>query len=351
MSNEMVTTGGFQLSEAEFNDIFNPANMADDLSAGVSSGFGVISIRGSKWRIKKGGEETPVVDAAGDPVARLEVVILKASTAVSKTYYAGAYIEGSNEEPDCSSSDGIAPDAGCSNPQSKTCAMCPQNQWGSRVTEAGKKAKNCSDTRMVAVILADDLAGANFDGPLMLRVPPASLGDLSIYGKRMAQKNAPYNVIVTALGFDMNTAYPKLTFKAVRALNREEQMQYAQFYLDGSVENIIHSTTESSTANIKATPTVDTEFEQGPITAEAPAEPAPEAKAPAEPKLSPQQKAAITRKRNAELKAEEAKAELAAEPTPAPTPAPTASEAPAGDVVQDSLDASLDDMLKDLDVG
>ena len=42
----------------------NDAN--DDLSAGVSGGFSVVSFKGSKWRIKHGGEETLVTDADGD---------------------------------------------------------------------------------------------------------------------------------------------------------------------------------------------------------------------------------------------------------------------------------------------
>lgn len=342
MSNEMITTGSYQMTEAEFDELFDVNNMADDLSAGVSSGFGIISIRGSKWRIKKGGEEQPVVDAAGDPKARLEVVILRAAKEVSKTYYAGAFVEGSTEEPDCSSNNGVAPDAGCSNPQSTSCAACPQNQWGSRITDAGKKAKQCSDTRRVAVILGDDLGGANFDGPLMLRVPPASLGDLSIYGKRMTQKGFPYRGVITALGFDLDTAYPKLTFKAVRPTSREEQMQYVQFFKDGSIDNILDSTIETDTKALdKPAPVVkqavDTEFEQA---APAPAvvQEAPAAPAPAE--LTPQQKAAITRKANAEKKAAEAAA----------APAPVAEALAPVSKLEDGLDTALDDMLADMDM-
>ena len=341
MSNEMITTGSYQMTEAEFDDIFDVNSMADDLSAGVSSGFGIVSIRGSKWRIKKGGEEQPVLDAKGDPVARLEVVILRAAKEVSKTYYAGAFIEGSNEEPDCSSNNGVSPDAGCSTPQATTCAACPRNEWGSRITDAGKKAKECSDTRRIAVILGDDLGGANFDGPLMLRVPPASLGDLSIYGKRMTQKSFPYRGVITALGFDLDTAYPKLTFKAVRPTTREEQMQYVQFFKDGSIDNILESVIETDTKALPAAApavkqTVDTEFEQPPVAEAAPAAAAAE--------LTPQQKAAITRKANAEKKAADAAATLAETPAPAATTAAPVTK------LDDGLDNALDDMLADMDM-
>ena len=103
----LIKSGNYELTAEQFDSIFDPASMAKDLSAGVSSGFGIISIRGSKWRIKKGGEETPILDDKGDPVARLEVVILKAPEAMSKVYYEGKYVEGSTDEPDCSSNDGI----------------------------------------------------------------------------------------------------------------------------------------------------------------------------------------------------------------------------------------------------
>ena len=56
----------------------NAAADADDLSAGVTGGFAVVSFRGSKWRVKYQGEEHPVLNADGDPIPSLEVVILKA---------------------------------------------------------------------------------------------------------------------------------------------------------------------------------------------------------------------------------------------------------------------------------
>ena len=50
----------------------------DDLSAGVSSGFGIISYRGKVWRTKFRGEEISLMREDGDgPRASIEVVILR----------------------------------------------------------------------------------------------------------------------------------------------------------------------------------------------------------------------------------------------------------------------------------
>lgn len=206
---------------AELQELFDISH-GDDLSSGVSGGFSVVSIRGSKFRIKHSGEEEPVVDDNGEPIASLELVIVKAKPEVSKIFYEADYEEGDSSEPDCFSVDGIAPDPNASNKQSIGCAACPHNQWGSRITPAGKKAKRCSDNRRIAVVPLNDLKNDVYGGAMLLRVPAASLSDLSMYGKKMVAKGYPYNAIATRIGFDINASYPKLTFKAMRPLTSDE---------------------------------------------------------------------------------------------------------------------------------
>ena len=217
---------------------------------------------------------------------------------------------------------------------------------GSRITEYGKKAKECSDSRRVAVVMADDLAGANFDGPLLLRVPPASLQDLKIYGDRMAAKSAPYNIIVTALGFDLDTAYPKLTFKAVKPLTREQRMPYAQFYFDGSIDAVLDTKIEVSTRNVPDAPVnkaVDTDFEEAEDDPELDDAEAEEIAANAEAAALEKKKAAAAAKRKVaaakKKAAEEAASKLAAEPV---------AEAVDADLVA-GMDDTLDEMMKNLD--
>lgn len=198
---------------------------SDDLSAGVSGGFGVLSFRGSKWRVKHGGEEIPLTDSEGDPISSLRVVLVKANKNVSKNYYGKQYEEGSVDQPDCFSIDGVRPDPSVVDPVNDVCATCPKNVFGSRITESGKKAKACSDNRRVAVIPEGDLANERFGGPMLLRVPPTSLTNLANYGKQFKGTNHRYNTVVTRVSFDMDTSYPHLMFKAVRPLTEDEGEQ------------------------------------------------------------------------------------------------------------------------------
>lgn len=194
----------------------------DDLSAGVSGGFGVLSFRGSKWRVKHGGEEIPLTDSEGDPVSSLRVVLVKANPHVSKNFYGAQYEEGAADQPDCFSIDGVKPDPSVVSPVNDACATCPKNVFGSRITDSGKKAKACSDNRRVAVIPEGDFANERFGGPMLLRVPPTSLATLAKYGRQFKGTGHRYNTVVTRISFDMETSYPHLLFKAVRPLTEDE---------------------------------------------------------------------------------------------------------------------------------
>jgi hypothetical protein len=302
---------------ADLSDIFGADDVTNDLSDGVTGGFAVISIRGSKWRIKRAGEEEPILNADGDPIPSMEVVLVKSAPSISRTYYKDQYVEGSDAEPDCTSIDGIAPDAGCANPQAKTCAACPQSRWGSRITDNGKKAQACSQTRRVAIVPAGDIPNEVYGGPMMLRVPPASLNDLAVYGKRLGQKGIDYRKIVTRLGFDVNTAFPKLTFKAVRKLEEDELREVAAHIVEGTVlERILEMPLEESTDEVEQeeVAAVDVDFE------EPEQEPAPK----------PAAKKAVKKK---------AVKKAAKKTEPEPEPEPSA----------DALDNELDDILGDLD--
>lgn len=267
MSNNMVPIEGNKLPTS-LASMFSASAIADDLSAGVTGGFGVVSIRGSKWRIKYQGEETVVTDENNEAVAGLEFVLIKASPNLSKIFYAEQYAEGNTEAPDCFSNDGIKPDSSVVNPQAPSCDGCKHNQWGSRITESGKKAKACHDTRRVAVVPAGDLKNELYGGPMLLRVPPASLGDLAMFGKAVSQKGLPYCGIITRLSFDLDAAYPKLKFKAVRALTEDEGQVIADWLTEGdAIRRITETDNEfSQAAAVVASPTVDAEFEEEPDT-------------------------------------------------------------------------------------
>lgn len=210
--------------------------VANDLSANVGGGgYPVLSIKGKTWTVVRGkNDRTIITNDDGDPRSSIEVVIVKANPNISKVYYAKGFVEGSDEKPMCYSNDGMAPAADAEEPQSKKCAICPHNQWGSKISENGSKVKACSDSRRIAVAPAGDLKD-----PMLLRVPAASLKPLGEYGEMFARKGVPYQAAVTKMSFDAESASPKLVFKFLRFLDADDASAVREVMDAPVVHNIL----------------------------------------------------------------------------------------------------------------
>lgn len=216
-------------------ELFGDQLGGDDLTGGVSVGFPVLSIKGKVFHIKQGGEATLVTQPnSEDPATSLEVVLVKANKHISKVFYATGYTEGSDAKPTCYSNNGEQPEADSEEIQSDKCATCPQNQWGARITDDGRKAKACSDSRRVAVAPAGDLSNV-----MLLRVPAASLRPLSDYGKALNKRGVPYQAVVTKLSFDHTVAHPLLKFAPVAALPEDKAVEVYEAMTGDIVESIL----------------------------------------------------------------------------------------------------------------
>jgi len=300
-----------------------------DLSSGVRGGYSVISIKGSRWGIKVDGETTVITNSDGDPVGSLKLVLLKASPNISKNYYPGGYVEGSTESPTCTSMDGITPNPQSEAVQAPSCAVCPQNVYGSRISDDGKKMKACSDSRRIAVIPEGDFKNEVYGGAMLLRIPAGSLTNLSVYGKKMKNVGFPYNTILTRCSFDTSVAHPKLEFNAVRPLTDDEANEIVALLAEpefaDKIEAILAKDLEIVPVDQRPAATETALFEDA--TATVPAA------APVTPLTPP----------------------VASAPAPAPTPVkPVASlgKEPAAEpetiVVADASDDELDSELKDI---
>ena len=289
---------------------------ADDLTSGVGGGYPIISIKGKVFHIVRGDDRTLVTkpDAPDEPAASLEVVILKANPALSKTYYATGFVEGSTEKPTCYSNDGVAPAADAQEAQSVKCATCPHNQWGSKISENGSKVKACADVRRVAVAPIGQI-----NDPMLLRIPAASLRPLMEYGDALKKRGVRYPAVSTKIGFDYTVAHPQLTFKPVGFLTEELAVKVVEMIKSDVVAQIVGLAPSASQVQAQATPL-----------------PAP---APAAPVPAPQPKAAEPAK---PPKAAAPKA-APAKPAPAATPQRSANVEVAGG---DNLEAELDAILK-----
>lgn len=191
----------------------------DDLTKSLAGNTAVkrISIRGGVFRMLVNGEEI-----AKNESRAMNVVIVGGNPHVSRQFYAGKYVAGENAAPDCWSNDGIKPDASIEAPQNSTCEGCPQNIKGSGQNDS----KACRYQQRLAVVLADDIGGDIFQ----LTLPSKSIfgrGDLDKmpfqqYAKYVGSQGKNINTLVTEMRMDSDSDTPKLTFKPVRFLSREE---------------------------------------------------------------------------------------------------------------------------------
>lgn len=223
----------------------------DELEQNIGASFAVVSIRGKVFRIKYRKNETDLLvpfNGMQVPAPNFDVVIVATTAALSKSFYRGGYESGSNEQPDCWSEDGVRP--GAPNPVHPDCATCPMNKFGSKVSDSGQKLKACSDTRKLVILPIANLANENFGGPMLLRVPAASLGTLAEYSRALNQQGIPYFAVVTRLTFFQAESYPKLDFQALRTLTDEE----ARFILAAREGDIVQQILTSAQATAPAVP-------------------------------------------------------------------------------------------------
>lgn len=216
-----------------------------DMTSGVSVGFPMLSYKGKAWHVVQGDNRTLVAGEDGEPRSSIEVVILKSNPHVSKVFYEGGYVEGSDARPTCYSHDGIQPAADVASKQAAKCAICPKNQWGSRITESGAKGKECSDSRRLAVAPSGEL-----ENPMLLRIPAASLKELVAYATMLDRRKTPYQAVVTKIGFDHTVAYQKLTFKPIRWLDVNEVNTVAAVIEGPVVQAIIGDATSAAETSL-----------------------------------------------------------------------------------------------------
>lgn len=212
------------------------SNLNDDLTSHAGTGFPVISIKGKVFAIVRDGERSIIPNPKDEdsPATSIEMVLVKANKGTSKVFYANGYQEGAEAgKPDCYSNEGVRPDPSVDVPVSKSCAACPNNVWGSKIGDNGNKGKKCQDSVRLAVSTPDQI-----NEPYLIRVPPASIRALGEYGQMLKKRGVAYDMVVTKIGFDMESPTPLLTFKAVGFLPEDAYKEVKETALTDVVQNI-----------------------------------------------------------------------------------------------------------------
>jgi len=336
--------------------VFGTDTSDDRLSTGIAISYPILRIKGKVWAITRGSNEPHVLMRAdGDgPRNSIDVVLLAASQYKSKVWYEHGYEEGSTASPDCFSNNGIVPDASSTKKQNQTCSGCKQDAWGSRITPAGKKAKACQDSKRIAVSPLGDIRNEAFGGPMLLRVPAASLTDLGNYGDGMKARGWDYWTIGTKLSFAAEESYPKLVFEPIRPLVDDEAHAVLELRASQAVASILQEGSEEAVVE-EAAIQLPPAFTQ-PVTPKVtppppPPSPVKEAKTtPLPPQPSPVAPPATDgfggepSKASSASPAKPKKAQPAVVPPP-PTAQPPVQEVAADTSFEDSLDAQIEELL------
>lgn len=194
------------------------SSLAKSLAGGGGGQSGKrISIKGGVFRLISDGKEVAAIEER-----YLDVVIVNAASKISRTFYDAAYDPENPAPPACWSADGDKPDASITNPQSSTCATCPQNIKGSGTGES----RACRFSQRLAVVLANDVGG----DVMQLTLPATSIfgkeeGEnrpLQAYARWLAAQSVSPDMVVTHMKFDTKSQSPKLFFKPLRWLTDEE---------------------------------------------------------------------------------------------------------------------------------
>lgn len=177
-----------------------------------------ISLEGGVFRLIVGGQEV-----AKNENRSMNIVVVRAAPANSRTFYAEKYVKGTKARPICWSEDGKAPHASVKTPQASVCEKCPQNIKGS-----GDRpdTRACRFQRRLAVLLENDMDGDIY----AMTIPPQSIfgqGEgrkmgLQQYARFLGGHGIEVNSVVTELRFDTEAEGVKVTFSAVRPLEETE---------------------------------------------------------------------------------------------------------------------------------
>jgi len=226
MSTDLMNISAFKgVAPAAAFKVLDP--QSESLADGIGSSYGIIGYKGKVWSLRLRGDTFNFVRPDdGSPAAWLDVIILRQLPNKSKSYYLeNSYQDGQiGTRPLCASLDGVVPDADITTPQASACAICPRNVF--KIRPDGKKTRECSDFKRLAVLILPSLTKALLGAPLMepvfLRVPAASLNDLALLGEGMTAQGFHFSSYVTRIGFNPDKPHPQMTFRALQALTDKE---------------------------------------------------------------------------------------------------------------------------------
>lgn len=182
--------------------------------------------RFERVKIPSGGGLAFELPGEGDqPEITQEIVGVVLDHYAVNAYWSAKY-SGQGNPPDCSA---LNAKAGEGNPGGN-CATCPMNQWGTAVDQYGNPTagKACKNIHRLYILREGEVF------PLLLALPPTSLGNFTHYMARLTSKLRPFYGCVTKVKLQKaqnrnGIVYSQATFTKLVDLSKEEIMAIRQY--------------------------------------------------------------------------------------------------------------------------
>src|SRR5208282_4719516 len=261
MAQDLVNLDAFKV-QRDPSTVELPAD--DSLAGGIGTAYAIIGYKVRTWSLRYRGETHLFKYKAGQLTPTIDVVILHAAPGKSKSYFPN-WEDGSSDPPLCASIDGIIPDPDVEQMQAEACSICPRNEL--KVQPNGRRGKECTDYKRLAVALMPNVTARMFGEPMLepvfLRVPPASLNALALLDQKMGAKGLGYHYwayltrvsFVQVDGKGQPLSYPQMQFFAVRPLTKEELLPVLDLRKDPQCQRITGEASNHGGARAIAGPT------------------------------------------------------------------------------------------------
>lgn len=160
-----------------------------------------LSIEGGRFTLVDAvGNEQPVQTFDPQLGPYIDINIIDANEHISKVFWGADNAYNPNAQtylpPVCFSDNGVGPSRNSTEPQSPTCAQCPNGVWGSATSRiTGKGIKACVDVKKVA------FTTAGHNTVFLLRIPPNSLKNMGLYEGGFSGQPIDISDIVTRVSF------------------------------------------------------------------------------------------------------------------------------------------------------
>lgn len=202
-------------------------SVIDDATAGLGTPRGPhVSIRGGKFTlVGADGKEFLV------PTHHFDFIAIDANKNDARVYFEGAWDPSMNTPPLCFSDNGTGPSTQAMQPQSTTCAVCPNNVVGSDTSFNGFATTACEKRKKIAIIVPDDPSVTVYE----FQIPPGSLKGLKAYAKWLKEqatgvqgRGMDIADVVTRASWDPDKQFV-MTFNAVAFADDERTIQLIDY--------------------------------------------------------------------------------------------------------------------------